>query len=450
MAPDDREPDTGAGRVRTSLLPAGTARLAWGFVALVGLRLLLPDELPFPWWSPTAVLIVVAGLDVALALSPARLEVGRDLPDQVALGGTARSAVIVRNPTDRRARLAVADELAPSLRADARRWRTDVPARSEARVDTRIRPGRRGRFQPRDVVLRSIGPLGLAGRQGTADAPGRLKVVPAFPSRADAELRLAQARRLELGVRTVRLPGTGTDFDQLREYSPDDDFRRIDWAATARSPTPIVRTYRAERNQTILVLLDVGRTTAGRVADVPRVEHLLDATFALVTVATGLEDGVGLVAYDDRVRASLPPSHRPDQLARVVEATYELEPALVETDHRRALRHVKSRYRRRTTVVIATDLTEAIVARTLVPALPLVLRDSRVFVVAVSDPEVRGWADSPALDDEDAYRRAAATSALDERARLAARLRGLGVTVVDEPPGTLSGSLVDAYLKARG
>ena len=345
---------------------------------------------------------------------------------------------------------AVADELAPSLRADARRWRTDVPARSEARVDTRIRPGRRGRFQPRDVVLRSIGPLGLAGRQGTADAPGRLKVVPAFPSRADAELRLAQARRLELGVRTVRLPGTGTDFDQLREYSPDDDFRRIDWAATARSPTPIVRTYRAERNQTILVLLDVGRTTAGRVADVPRVEHLLDATFALVTVATGLEDGVGLVAYDDRVRASLPPSHRPDQLARVVEATYELEPALVETDHRRALRHVKSRYRRRTTVVIATDLTEAIVARTLVPALPLVLRDSRVFVVAVSDPEVRGWADSPALDDEDAYRRAAATSALDERARLAARLRGLGVTVVDEPPGTLSGSLVDAYLKARG
>ncbi|HEX7132020.1 MAG TPA: DUF58 domain-containing protein, partial [Iamia sp.] len=237
--------------------------------------------------------------------------------------------------------------------------------------------------------------------------------------------------------------------DQLREYSPDDDFRRIDWAATARAGRPIVRTYRAERNQTIMVLVDVGRTTAGRISDVPRLEHLLDATFALVTVATGLEDGVGVVAYDDLVRASLPPSHRPDQLSRVVEATYELEPALVETDHRRALSHTKARHRRLTTVVIATDLTEATVAQTLLPALPLVLRDTTVVVASVTDPEVQGWADTPADDDESAYRRAAATSALDERARLSARLRGLGVTVVDAPPGQLAGRLVDTYLHAR-
>jgi uncharacterized protein (DUF58 family) len=356
---------------------------------------------------------------------------------------------VLRNPGPRRVRVAVADELPPSLRADTRRWATRIPARSEARVDTRLHPGRRGRFTPTQVTLRSIGPLGLAARQATVPVPGELKVVPAFPSRADAELKLARARRLELGVRTVRLPGTGTDFDQLREYTPDDDFRRIDWAATARNAHPIVRTYRAERNQTIITLLDVGRTTAGRVGDVPRLEHLLDATFALVTVATGLEDGVGVVAYDDQVRASLPPSHRPDQLARVVEATYELEPALVETDHRAALAHTKARHRRRTTVVIATDLTESTVAQVLVPALPLVLKDSNVVIVAVTDPEVAAWAEAPAADDEEAFLRAAATSALDERAHLAARLRGLGATVIDAPPGVLAGRLVDTYLNMR-
>ncbi len=430
-------------------MPAGTRRLALCALALVGLRLLLPDALPFPWWAPDLVLLGLSAVDVALAPSPGRLDVGRDLPDQVALGASARAALVLRNPTGRAVRLAVADELAPSLRADSRRWTTTVPPRTEARVDTRIRPGRRGRFSPRQVTLRSIGPLGLAARQATVEVAGDLKVVPAFPSRADAELRLARARRLELGVRTVRLPGTGTDFDQLREYTPDDDFRRIDWAATARNQHPVVRTYRAERNQTIIVLLDVGRTTAGRVGDVPRLEHLLDATFALVTVATGLEDGVGVVAYDDRVRASLPPSHRPDQLARVVEATYELEPALVETEHRVALAHTKARHRRRTTVVIATDLTEATAAQVLVPALPLVLRDSNVVVVAVADPEVGSWAHAPVADDEGAFLRAAATSALEERARLAARLRGLGVTVVDAPPGQLSGRLVDQYLNAR-
>ncbi len=430
-------------------MPAGTGRLALAFVALAGLRLLLPDDLAVAWWWGNVVLLVLAAVDIALALSPARLEVGRDLPRQVALGATSRSALIVRNPTGRTARLAVADELAPSLRADTRRWRVVVPGRSEARIDTRIRPGRRGAFAPTRVTLRCIGPLRLAARQATIDVPGQLKVVPSFPSRADAELRLAQARRLELGVRTVRLPGTGTDFDQLRDYSPDDDFRRIDWAATARAARPVVRTYRAERNQTIVVLIDVGRTTAGRVDDVPRLEHLLDATFALVTVATGLEDGVGVVAYDDRVRASVPPSHRPDQLARIVDAVYDLEPALVETDHRGALAHLKARHRRTTTVVIATDLAEATVSQTLLPALPIALRDSRVMVLAVRDPEVEGWADAPADDDEAAFLRAAATSALDERARLAARLRGLGVTVVDAPPGQLAGRLVDAYLSSR-
>lgn len=430
-------------------MPAGTRRLAACALALVGLRLLLPDALPFPWWIPNIVLLLVAAADIALAVSPRTLDVGRDLPGQVALGATARAALVLRNPGRRGMRLALADELAPSLRPDTRRWTTRVPARSEARVDTRIHPGRRGRFAPTQVTLRSIGPLGLAGRQATVPVPGELKVVPAFPSRADAELKLARARRLELGVRTVRLPGTGTDFDQLREYTPDDDFRRIDWAATARHSHPIVRTYRAERNQTIITLLDVGRTTAGRVGDVPRLEHLLDATFALVTVATGLEDGVGVVAYDDQVRASLPPSHRPDQLARVVEATYELEPALVETDHRAALAHTKARHRRRTTVVIATDLTEATVAQVLVPALPLVLRDSNVVIAAVTDPEVAGWADAPVDDDEEAFLRAAATSALDERAHLTARLRGLGATVIDAPPGVLASRLVDAYLDMR-
>lgn len=430
-------------------MPAGTRRLALCALALVGVRLLLPDALPFPWWALDVVLLAVAALDVALAVPPRSLEVGRDLPDRVALGATARSALVLRNPGRRPVRLGVADELAPSLRAHTRRWTTRLPARTEARVDTRIRPGRRGRFVPARVTLRSVGPLGLAARQATVEVPGELKVVPAFPSRADAELRLARARRLELGVRTVRLPGTGTDFDQLREYTPDDDFRRIDWAATARNPRPVVRTYRAERNQTIVALLDVGRTTAGRVGDVPRLEHLLDATFALVTVATGLEDRIGVVAYDDAVRASLPPSHRPDQLARVVEATYDLEPALVETDHRAALAHTKARHRRRTTVVIATDLTEATVGQVLVPALPLVLRDSTVVVVAVADPEVAAWADATVADDEAAFLRAAATSALEERARLAARLRGLGATVVDAPPGQLSGRLVDTYLDMR-
>lgn len=431
------------------MLPALTRRLAVVVAAVAAVRLLLPDDLPGGVWWIDAGVAVVALADLVAARDPRRFEVGRQLPDQVALGTPAEAALVVRNPSSRAASVSVADELAPSLRAGTRRWRVRIPARSEARLTTPIRPGRRGRFEPSRVVLRVEGPLGLAARQRTLDVPGRLKVVPAFPSRKDAELRLERAKRLELGVRSVRLTGTGTDFDQLREYTPDDDFRRIDWAATARGGRPIVRTFRAERNQTVLALVEVGRNMAGRVLGVPRLEHALDAVFALTTVATGLQDQVGLVAYDDEVRASLPASHRGDQLARIVDAVYELEPELLETDHRAAFAHTLARFRRRTTLVVCTDLTEATVSETLLPALPLVLRDHLVVVVAVTDPEVAAWSTDAVHDDDGVYRRAAATSALEERARLAARLRGLGAVVVDAPPGELSGRLVDTYLAAR-
>ena len=149
-----------------------------------------------------------------------------------------------------------------------------------------------------------------------------LRVYPPFRSRDEAELRINKARILEVGLRSAQGLGGGTEFDQLREYTVDDEFRRIDWAATARAGKAIVRTYRAERNQTVISLLDNGRVMAGRVDDVPRVEHAMDAVMMLTAVATRLGDRAGLVVFDREVRAVVPPAHGRDQLGRVTEAMY--------------------------------------------------------------------------------------------------------------------------------
>src|SRR5258705_489298 len=163
------------------------------------------------------------------------------------------------------------------------------------------------------------GPVGWAPRRqsgGGFPVPG---VSPPFKSRDEAELRINKARILEVGLRSAQGRGGGTEFDQLREYSVDDEFRRIDWSATARANKAIVRTYRAERNQTVICLLDNGRIMAGRVDDVPRVEHAMDAVMMLTAVATRLGDRAGLVVFDRDVRSVVPPAHRAEQLGRVTE-----------------------------------------------------------------------------------------------------------------------------------
>lgn len=128
--------------------------------------------------------------------------------------------------------------------------------------------------------------------------------------------------------------GEGTEFDSLREYVPGDDTRSIDWRATARQSTVAVRTWRPERDRHILLVLDTGRTSAGRVGDVPRLDASLDAALLLAALASRAGDRVDLLAYDRRVRALVQGRAAGDVLPSLVNAMATLEPELIETDAR--------------------------------------------------------------------------------------------------------------------
>ena len=428
-------------------MPIPTRRLA--LVVLVASILVVALDGGWGFLAVDAVIVVVALVDWAVAIAPDRIDISRELPDVIVLGAAGTLTWQLTNPTGRRQRVGFADELAPSLHAGVRRARLTLPARGTAEVRTELEPTRRGRFVIAAVTVRVDGPLGLASRQRTRHDPSVLRVYPPFKSRDEAELRINRARILEVGLRSAQGRGGGTEFEQLREYSVDDEFRRIDWSATARAGKAIVRTYRAERNQTVISLLDNGRVMAGRVDDVPRVEHAMDAVMMLTAVATRLGDRAGLVVFDRDVRAVVPPAHRREQLGRVTEAMYQLDPELAESDYLGAFATTLARFRRRAMLVLFTDLVEQAVGETLLPALPLISRNHLVVVAAVQDPDVVRWAVTTPTDGAGAYRKAAAVQALDERRRTTARLRGLGATVVDAPPGKLAPALADAYLKVK-
>lgn len=407
------------------------------------------------WWvfaAVNALLVVAAVADRVATVDPGRVGVERELPRALGLGEEAAIVWTVTNPGLRPLTVAMADELAPSLGAARRRFRVALPPHGRATVRTPIRPARRGRFTPGALTVRVTGPLGLVARQATRALPGELRVLPPFPSRAEAELRVNRARVLEVGLRSVRGHGGGTDFEQLREYRHDDEFRRIDWSATARADRPIVRQFRAERNQTVLILLDNGRTMAGQVAGVPRVEHAMDAVMMVTAVATRLGDRTGLMAFDRHVRAVVPPSAQRSQLGAVTAAMYDLEPALAESDVHGAFTQAVARFRRRSLIVVLTELAESAVTETLLPALPIVARQHLVLIGAVRDPGVVDLAARPVREPADAYGRVAALDALDRRRRTVHLLRAAGATVVDAAPGRLGPDLTDAYLsfKATG
>ena len=342
------------------------------------------------------------------------------------------------------------DAWEPSAGAVPARHRLVVPAGERRRVVTTLTPTRRGDRDAVRVTVRSLGPLGLAARQGGRAVPARVRVLPPFGSRRHLPSRLARMRELD-GRRAIQVRGQGTEFDSLREYVAGDDVRSLDWRASARSTELVVRTWRPERDRHVLVVLDTGRSSAGRVGDAPRLDAALDTALLLAALASRGGDRVDLLALDREVRASVLGATAGDLLPALVTAMAPLEPRLVETDMRLLAASVLARAGQRSLVVLVTGLDEAAVTEGLDPVLGSLLRRHTVLLAAVDDPELATMAAGRG-DAEAVYTAAAAETARAARRRTAERLGRRGVEVVDAGPEELPPAVADRYLalKAAG
>lgn len=431
-----------------------------GRTALLAALGSLPVGILAPSW--TGMLAVNAPLslailcDYALAAPVRTLRFTRSGDTSVRLGDAADVQLTVTNSSRRRLRAQLRDAWPPSgwptgSEQAASRHTLTVPPGEQRRLTTVLRPTRRGDRQAERITVRSYGPLGLAARQGNHRGPWAVRVLPPFTSRKHLPSRLARLRELD-GRTSVLTRGEGTEFDSLRAYVPGDDTRSIDWRATARQSAVAVRTWRPERDRHILIVLDTGRTSAGRVGDVPRLDAAMDATLLLTALATRAGDRVDLLAYDRRVRARVQGrTSAGDVLAAVVDALASLEPELVETDARGLSTTALSAAPRGSLIVLLTSLEAAPIEEGLLPLLPQLTQRHTVLLAAVSDPRIEAMAKARGTVDA-VYDAAAGTQAQAERRSTAEKLQRHGVVVVDATPDTIAPALADAYLalKAAG
>jgi len=425
-----------------------TGRAVW--VALAGLVPVVtwPGRLAVVGWL--AVLGVLVAVDVALAASPRRLMFARSGPGSVRLGEPAEVELVVTNTGSRRLRGLLRDGWQPSA-GDPRSVRAlRLPAGESTRLTTTLHPTRRGDRLAERVTIRSVGPLGIAARQSSPPAPGRLRVLPPFASRRHLPGKLAKLREID-GRAALRVRGQGTEFDSLRDYVVGDDVRSIDWRASARRQQVVVRTWRPERDRRVLLLLDTSRTSAARVGDAPRLDAAMDAALLLAALAARAGDRVDLLAMDRRVRARVEGASRTQLLPALVEAMAPLDADLVEADWTHIVSAIRQRMSQRALVVLLTSLDAAAVDEGLLPVVHRLTSHHRVVVASVADPAVLALAGGR-RDAYEVYGAAAAERAGSERAATTAELTRLGVDVVDASPAELPPRLADRYLalKAAG
>lgn len=422
-------------------------------VALFALGIGVVAVSPAPGTTLVTVNLAVAlllGLDLMLAGSVRSCVFSRSGPTGARLGQPVPVVLTIGNEGSRTVRARIRDAWPPSAGARPRIHETTIPPGERRHLEATLYPNRRGDREPVRITLRSLGPLGLAGRQGRHHCAWRVRVLPPFASRRHLPAALARLREVE-GEVAIRGGGAGSEFDSLREYVVGDDVRTIDWRGTARRGTVVVRTFRPERDRRVVCVLDTGRTSAGRIGDTPRLDYALDAALLLTAVALRAGDRVGLVAHDSVSRVTLPGSHDTGLLARMSDAMANLEPALVEADHGGMVSTVLRGSSRRSLIVIFTELVPAVIEEGLLPALPALTARHTVLVAALRDPTIDELA-TGRNDVGQVYTAAAAEQTLLRRRDLTETLRRRGVQVVDVPPTGYAAAVTDTYLalKAQG
>jgi uncharacterized protein (DUF58 family) len=289
----------------------------------------------FDAWLVTAgwivLVLAIAALDVGLAPDPRVLQISRRLPGRSLLGQPANGVLVIGNRGGRRIHGRLRDAWQPTAGAAVNRQVLDVPAGESRTLVTALLPRRRGELRTEFVIVRSDGPLGIAGRQRRIDQPGSIRVLPPFTARRHLPSRLARLRELD-GNTSVQVRGQGTEFDSLREYVRGDDVRSIDWRATARAGTTMLRTWRPERDRHVVIVIDTGRTAAARVGDGVRLDAAMEAALLLAALATRAGDHVHLLLFDRVTRARVTGVDGAALLPAMVDAMAPVQPQLIDTD----------------------------------------------------------------------------------------------------------------------
>jgi len=402
--------------------------------------------------ASTAALIAMAALADALRIPGSRyIRLTRSFPASIGVGDTKQADYEVVSDWPAPLRVAITQQLPPSITATALPAETSLLDRNDRISFPLTITGRaRGAFQLGPVALSILSPWKLIRRSIIYSLDDTISIVPSIAGAGRYRLLAAQHRLRTAGQRVIRRRGAGTSFANLRDYVTGDDPRHIDWKATARRHRLISREFTVEQGQTIMIAIDCGRMMTQLAGDRPRFEYALASALTLADIGLSTGDRVGLIAFDSLVRSYIAPARSPGTLGAIRDALTGVTATMTEPDYAAAFRTLTERNRRRSLIVLFTDVIDvrssraviALTARSAERHLPLVVALRNEQLVAAAIP-------SPGVSDEETYESTAAEELLSARDEALQSMRQAGVAVLDTAPTAMTAALINKYLEIK-
>ena len=368
----------------------------------------------------------------------------RRLQRVASLRARHRVELTVVHSGPRRARFWVRDDVPAEFDTDIDEFDLVLGPRRVAELVYEMQPTKRGayRMQTAYFCLQSL--LGFWRRYVDAPCVSEVHVYPDMKQLGEYAL-LARTNRLSLiGVRRTRRVGQDNEFERLRDFTRDDNYKNIDWRSTARRRKLTVKDFQANQSQRIIFLLDCGRMMTNEALGLSLLDHALNSMLMLSYVALSQGDSVGLVCFSDRIHSYTPPRSSKGHMNRLLHASFNQSANLVESRYDQAFLHLGAHCSRRALVILITNVIDAVnsaqiqdhLSNLTGKHLPLgvLLRDAGLF---------------ERVESSNLYRAAAAADILSWRSKVIGDLERRGVLTLDVFPSQMTAQLINRYLEVK-
>jgi uncharacterized protein (DUF58 family) len=408
-----------------------------------------------PWLAWVAVgydvlLLIAAIVDAQISQLPQGFRVSRHFSGRFAMGAETEVRIQIENASNRAISLTLKDEFPPQMILNGEReGDVRVPAHGTAALIYGLTPPRRGRFEFGHTALRFRSRLNLVWREARGAEPVAVKVYPNMRRAREAELKALGARSVVSSHRKTSWRGEGREFESMRDYVRGDELRHISWTTTARRGKLTTRQYQIERDQTILVALDAGRLMTARIEQETKLDSAVHATLSLFSAAARAGDNAGLVVFGRRIKSYLPPSRGRDHIDAALEALYAVEPEMIEPSYPHAFQFIAANSKRRSLVVLLTDLVDEEGSKELLTSLNLLRPRHLPLVVTIADRDLKAVVQAEPDSARDLFTQSVAEEIIHHREAALRMVESVGGLALDVTAAALAPALLETYLRVK-
>ena len=408
-----------------------------------------------PWlrWGALAydlALLVTAVVDARTSLLPTGVRITRAFGGRFAVGAETEVRIKIENNTPRPFAVIVKDEYPPQMKLSGlREAQVRAEAQRSATLTYQLTPPKRGSFEFGRIAVRFLSRLSLVWRETKVAEVQFVKVYPNMRRAREVELKALGARSLVSSHRKSSWRGEGREFESLRDYVRGDEMRHISWTATARRGRITTRQYQIERDQNILIALDAGRLMTARIETETKLDSAVHAALALMSAAARAGDNAGLVVFGRRIKTYLPPGRGREQMDAALEALYPIEPEMIEPSYARAFEFIAANCKRRSLVVLLTDLVDEEGSRELLTSLRLLRPRHLPLVVTIADRDLKAVVRDAPVTVSDLFTQSVAEEIIHQREAALRLVESQGGLALDVTAAALAPALLEKYLQVK-